>query len=210
MTTLQEVAQRAKDVLNVVLRYRCVVLAGNPPRDPWDAYGIGLKVQTVIADIEAALAQPDDKAQPVAHVAGDDVHRYLQWSPKFAAFSLPIGTALYAATQLPAEQPRPSDDDLWDQTLRERDDYHDWADRLAGAIAAHLGVEIGDHSNLNNPWQQAIEAIEPPKADQPPKRPENCGTSICSCIECPFEAAAVRPAPTYHHAPTDDTEGGAA
>lgn len=68
--------------------------------------------------------------------------------------------ALEVAQQRPAEQGRPTDDHLWDQTLRERDDYHEWADRLAGAIAFNLGVEIGEHSNINNPWRQAIDAIE--------------------------------------------------
>lgn len=151
----------------------------------------------------------DDKAQPVACP--------LDLQDSACVCAIRVCTKCRAEdayddlkAQPPVEQVRPSDDDLWDQTLRERDDYHDWADRLAGAIAAHLGVEIGDHSNLNNPWQQAIEAIEPPKADQPPKRPENCGTSFCSCIECPFAPLAGRPTPTYHHAPTDDTEGGAA
>lgn len=51
----------------------------------------------------AALAKPDDKAQPVAHVAGDEIRRYLEWNPAIAAFNLPVGTALYAASQLPSE-----------------------------------------------------------------------------------------------------------
>lgn len=55
---------------------------------------------------------------------------------------------------------RPTDDELWDQTLSERDTYHEYADKLANAIATHLGVDIGEHSNLNNPWSKALEAIE--------------------------------------------------
>ncbi|CAB3717751.1 hypothetical protein LMG26219_06339 [Achromobacter marplatensis] len=58
------------------------------------------------------------------------------------------------------EQPRPSDDKLWDQTLAERDEYHDMADKLANAIADHLLVEIGEHSSSNCPWMRALEAIE--------------------------------------------------
>lgn len=42
----------------------------------------------------------------------------------------------------------------------ERDRFHDWADRLANAIAAHMGEEIGEHTNLNNPWANALEAID--------------------------------------------------
>ena len=53
-----------------------------------------------------------------------------------------------------------TDDELWDQTLRERDNYQEWADKLANAIAAHLNVDIGEHSNVNNPWREALEAIE--------------------------------------------------
>lgn len=55
---------------------------------------------------------------------------------------------------------RPTDDALWDQTLRERDDYEEWANKLAAAIASHFNADIGEHSNLNNPWQQALDALE--------------------------------------------------
>jgi len=64
---------------------------------------------------------------------------------------------------------RPSDDALWDQTLTERDEYHDMADKLANAIADHLLVEIGEHSSSNCPWMRALEAIEnaAPQASKP-------------------------------------------
>lgn len=55
---------------------------------------------------------------------------------------------------------RPTDDALWDQTLQERDCYHEIADKLACAIAEHFGVEIGEHSSMNNPWENALDAIE--------------------------------------------------
>ncbi|MEW6343006.1 MAG: hypothetical protein AB1704_20285 [Pseudomonadota bacterium] len=62
---------------------------------------------------------------------------------------------------------RPSDDTLWDQTLHQRDHYHDQADKLAAAIANHLGVDIGEHSNIDFPWANALEAIESaPPIDQ--------------------------------------------
>lgn len=41
--------------------------------------------------------------------------------------------------------------------LSERDFAQDWADELAQRIADILGVEIGEHSNLNNPWQEACD-----------------------------------------------------
>jgi hypothetical protein len=55
--------------------------------------------------------------------------------------------------------PRPTDDELWDQTIQERDQYHEWADKLAAAIADHFGIDIGEHSNLNNPWSVALDTF---------------------------------------------------
>lgn len=71
--------------------------------------------------------------------------------------------ALYAtppATTGASTAPRPTDDELWDATLRDRDAYHDWADKLADAIANYFGVDIGEHSNQNLPWDEALQAIE--------------------------------------------------
>ena len=64
------------------------------------------------------------------------------------------------AAPVVAEGLRPTDDDLWDKTLRDRDTYHDWADKLAEAIAKYFGAEIGEHSNMNCPWAEALEVIE--------------------------------------------------
>lgn len=47
-----------------------------------------------------------------------------------------------------------------DEVMRERDEYHDIADRLAQAIADHLLVSIGEHSNSNCPWMRALEEIQ--------------------------------------------------
>ncbi|MGE0698281.1 MAG: hypothetical protein AB7O57_04225 [Hyphomicrobiaceae bacterium] len=44
--------------------------------------------------------------------------------------------------------------------IRERDEAQDWADDLADLIAAITGTDIGEHSNLNNPWERAVEAAE--------------------------------------------------
>jgi hypothetical protein len=46
------------------------------------------------------------------------------------------------------------------QTIRDRDQYHEWADKLAEAIAKHFGAEIGEHSSANCPWAKALEVIE--------------------------------------------------
>src|SRR5688572_21322360 len=42
-----------------------------------------------------------------------------------------------------------------EQALRERDEAQEWADRLAYAIAPQS--VIGEHSSLNNPWQNALD-----------------------------------------------------
>jgi hypothetical protein len=47
-----------------------------------------------------------------------------------------------------------------DQLIGERDHAQGMADKLADAIATLLGVEIGEHSNMNCPWEQALEAFE--------------------------------------------------
>ncbi len=55
---------------------------------------------------------------------------------------------------------RPTDEQLWDQTLQERDHYHDMADRLADQIAAITATDIGEHSSSNCPWNNALLAVE--------------------------------------------------
>lgn len=43
------------------------------------------------------------------------------------------------------------------QVIKERDQAEWWADKLAGAIAHLLNIEIGEHTNDNCPWQNALE-----------------------------------------------------
>jgi hypothetical protein len=61
---------------------------------------------------------------------------------------------------IPAYEMRPSDDKLWDQTLRERDYNAEIADKLAGAISKYFDEEIGEHSSANCPWLEALRVIE--------------------------------------------------
>lgn len=44
------------------------------------------------------------------------------------------------------------------QTIDERDKAQDVADRLTEAIAEITGVDMGEHSNMNDPWQNALQA----------------------------------------------------
>jgi hypothetical protein len=50
-------------------------------------------------------------------------------------------------------------DRQFDQVLRERDDLHDIADKLAYAVAPE--EIIGEHSSMNDPWENALDLITP-------------------------------------------------
>lgn len=75
---------------------------------------------------------------------------------------------LYGAP--PAKQPAQVYLDGLDRALGEaidqRDRYHEVADDLAAHIARITGVDIGEHSSANCPWQNAIEAAEQYKPAQ--------------------------------------------
>jgi len=74
----------------------------------------------------------------------------------------------YAAP--PVQQPAQVYLDGLDRALGEaidqRDRYHEMADELAAHIASITGVDIGEHSSANCPWQNAIEAAEEYKPAQ--------------------------------------------
>jgi hypothetical protein len=43
--------------------------------------------------------------------------------------------------------------------IDERDAAIEWADRLAEAIAGYFSSDIGEHSNLNDPWRNALDLV---------------------------------------------------
>ncbi|MFK1397325.1 hypothetical protein ACIUY8_09635 [Pseudomonas aeruginosa] len=49
-------------------------------------------------------------------------------------------------------------------TIEQRDNAEHWADQLANAIAERFGVDIGEHSNLNCPWNEALVWMQQPPA----------------------------------------------
>lgn len=53
----------------------------------------------------------------------------------------------------------PTERDLL-EIIDERDEARRWADRLARAVSDAIGVDIGEHSNLNNPWGRALDAVK--------------------------------------------------
>ncbi len=71
-------------------------------------------------------------------------------------------TALAEVAKLTVERDKLAKDLRYEEsahedTIRHRDFCEEWADKLANAVA---GVEvIGEHSNLNNPWEQAYDVM---------------------------------------------------
>ncbi|MCW2066888.1 UNVERIFIED_ORG: Lar family restriction alleviation protein [Stenotrophomonas maltophilia] len=73
------------------------------------------------------------------------------------------------AAALTARQPVGVDDATdraLGETIEQRDRCEEVADELATHIAAITGVDIGEHSSANCPWQNAIEAAEEYKPAQ--------------------------------------------
>lgn len=48
---------------------------------------------------------------------------------------------------------------LHGNTIDARDRAQDAADRLANAVAEYFGAEIGEHSSLNDPWENAADVL---------------------------------------------------
>lgn len=60
-------------------------------------------------------------------------------------------------------------------TIEQRDNAEHWADQLANAIAERFGVDIGEHSNLNCPWNEALVWMQQPPAQAQHSVPEVSG-----------------------------------
>jgi hypothetical protein len=93
--------------------------------------------------------------------------------------------ALAAAPTLPAQDTKHERE--VDRLLKQIEYTEEWADKLANAIAERLGVDIGEHSNLNNPWQEALNRCDAPAQD--------CGT-VCRAshadgIVCPHDSCDI-------------------
>lgn len=81
------------------------------------------------------------------------------WSSIPSVCDEAISLLRYSGTEA-APQVRPFDDDMWDQALKERDHYHDMADRLASAIGTYFGADVGEHSSSHSPWHEALRIID--------------------------------------------------
>jgi hypothetical protein len=69
-------------------------------------------------------------------------------------------------------------DGALEQTLKERDHYHEVADDLAYRIEALTQTDIGEHSSSNNPWQNAKDAADEMLATPAPQVGEGVAPEV--------------------------------
>ncbi|MCX2894834.1 hypothetical protein ORG27_14740 [Stenotrophomonas lactitubi] len=113
---------------------------------------------------QAALAARQPVGEPVGYIE----HFAAQLSRmEMTLHGLQLGIgkhAVYAAQ--PAQVYLDGLDRALGETIDQRDRYHEVADELADQIARITGVDLGEHSSSNCPWQNAIEAAEEYKPAQ--------------------------------------------
>lgn len=115
----------------------------NLPRRFWTRHP-----DAIIREVEVVNAEDYDALRSrVAELEGD-----------LSVARLQLGARI--CTECPAKERVAKEERAHSVTMDERDQYHEMADKLADAIAAHFGEDIGEHSNLNCPWTQALELIE--------------------------------------------------
>lgn len=109
----------------------------------------------------------------------------------------------------PVASQRPSDDDLWDQTLRERDYNAEIADKLADAIGEHLGRDVGEHSSGHCPWLAALEMLNEaqPVADAAPDREGLYGVLTDEDIVAALHSLAIDTFPSAYGFPEVQVSG---
>lgn len=73
-------------------------------------------------------------------------------------------------------------------TIEQRDNAEHWADQLAKAIAERFGVDIGEHSNLNCPWNEALVWMQ-----QPPAQAQHLHDLDKQCRDDVARALGLRP-----------------
>lgn len=115
-------------------------------------------------DIDVLIAEVDRLREELMTVRGEssalqrkvDTHECVptQWAYDQACKALHEHRARADA----AEAKLRDEENAHNQTCEERDAFHEWADKLAAAIAP---FEVrGEHSNGNNPWANALEYAE--------------------------------------------------
>ncbi|MDR0257765.1 MAG: hypothetical protein LBI83_18705 [Stenotrophomonas maltophilia] len=121
-------------------------------------------VEPMLAAIDA-LAARQPVGEPVAWMTHHDEPMLFPTAAEAAAYceddEQPV--PLYAAPPAQAVDHHAAllaEERAHGEIIDQRDRYHEVADELAARIAAITGVDIGEHSSANCPWQNAIEAAE--------------------------------------------------
>lgn len=116
---------------------------------PWKA-GTDAHPETFPWELEISKKYPcvelDNNAQGAADAAF------------IAAARDDVPALLAEVGRLRAEAARLDQDVL--AVIDERDEYQKRADELAHAIASVTGADLGEHSNMNDPWRNALDAAK--------------------------------------------------
>jgi hypothetical protein len=116
-----------------------------------------------LADALRHLRLPDERSQQLIEAAAERLDQLELGRANDHASSMHAIEGLrnvFRDEKAAWDAERAKHDAALDEVMCERDEYHDMADRLAQAIADHLLVPIGEHSNCNCPWTRALEEIE--------------------------------------------------
>lgn len=123
--------------------------------EPQEAKDIDLLI-TEVDQLRAELMAMDGKNHTLQRKIDDH-----EWVPTQWAYDQAC-KALYKHQERAdvAEAKLRDEENAHNQTCDERDVFHEWADKLAAAIAP---AEVrGDHSDGNNPWANALDYAEKP------------------------------------------------
>lgn len=121
---------------------------------PDDEVNISIRRATARPDRSGflpAVPDPDDVIELWDDLMVEDEDAPARW-PQAQA----MAAGLNAAAAGPSDEARHEHDLL--AVIDERDHAHEVADNLAHAISAMTGVDIGEHSSENDPWQNALDA----------------------------------------------------
>ncbi|HCD6680740.1 TPA: hypothetical protein NDY80_001931 [Pseudomonas aeruginosa] len=93
-----------------------------------------------------------------------------RWAEMFNRVEQERDAALARVAEL--ERKLRNEENAHTTTIEQRDNAEHWADQLAKAIAERFGVDIGEHSNLNCPWNEALVWMQQPPAQAQHSVPE--------------------------------------
>lgn len=92
------------------------------------------------------------------HIFPCDFERMKESETYATCYSLPVGSPDKGET-IPLFTESQAKELANEQIMAERDSYHEMADKLAERIAEIEGLEIGEHSNCNCPWRNALQGV---------------------------------------------------